>query len=389
MPRIAALLLVVFLLMGFGVSSAQNWYVEEAPEWDAMFDQHSGWSGADGIYSIPVDGNDHFGAHNTNQTLFVFSDTFIGEVDDQGNRLGGTTMINNTMAYLPPGIVDPDSIHFIYRQQGGNAASMFVPDTPNSQPGEWYWLGDGISLPDAVYILALRMRSDQELWFVRTGTAIIRIPAGSSPPFNNYQQYELPFHAPAEGDRGEISFTAGLMANTERAGAPNPDGFIYIYGLEEVPYDKYSLVARVPEEQFTDLDQWRFFDGQQWVADFTQAARLTNRVSSEMSVTPLPNNRYIMIFTVDTITRTIGFRIGLSPRGPWSITHPIYTSTVPDDFPDADAWCYNAKAHPSLSEPGELLISYNVNCLDFWDHFTYADIYRPRFIRLVYTGAEF
>ena len=44
---------------------------------------------------------------------------------------------------------------------------------------------------------------------------------------------------------------------------------------------------------------------------------------------------------------------------------------------------YNAKAHPHLSRPGELLISYNVNTFDFWgDFFRDADIYRPRFIRL-------
>jgi len=297
-------------------------------------------------------------------------------------------MINNTMAYLPPGIVDPDSIHFMYRQQGGNPASMFVPDTPNTDPGDWYWLCDGVSLPDAVYILAWRMRSDNG-WFARSGVSVIRIPAGSSPPFTNYQQYELPFHAPAAGDRGEIAFGSGIMANTARAGAHNPDGYIYIYGLEEVPYNKHLLAARVPEGQFLNYNQWRFFDGQEWVADFQQVARLTDRVSSELSVTPLPDGRFILIFTVDTITRTIGFRMGPSPRGPWGITHAIYTSTVPDEFPDAEVWCYNAKAHPSISEPGELLISYNLNCFDFWDHFSYADIYRPRFIRLVYTGAEF
>ncbi len=43
---------------------------------------------------------------------------------------------------------------------------------------------------------------------------------------------------------------------------------------------------------------------------------------------------------------------------------------------------YNAKAHPHLSPPGELLIRYNVDSSDFWGQFKNADIYRPRFIRL-------
>ena len=41
---------------------------------------------------------------------------------------------------------------------------------------------------------------------------------------------------------------------------------------------------------------------------------------------------------------------------------------------------YNAKAHPALSGPNELLITYNVNGEDC---FVYGDTYRPRFLRLV------
>ncbi len=390
MNRLAPFALLALLLAAtVSPSYAQNWTVEEAPEWTAMLDQTTGWTGADGIYSIPVDGNDQIGAWHDNQTLFIFSDTFIGDVDGIGQRLDGTTMVNNTMAYLAPGVLNPDSIRFLYRHPNSNPESMFLPDTPNSDPDEYYWFTDGISLESGVYLIAHRMRPGGGLGFARDGVSMVRIPPGSTLPFTNYQQYELPFFADANDDHGDISFGNAIMANTVRAGAPNPDGYIYIYGLDEVPFDKHMLVARVPENQFPFYNQWRFWDGQNWVPDFLQAAHVTNRVSSEHSVTPLPDGRFIMVFTVDTITRTIGFRVGPSPRGPWSIIHPIYTSTVPDEFPDADVWCYNAKAHPSLSEPGELLISYNLNCVDFWDHFQYADIYRPRFIRLIYTGDRF
>ena len=53
--------------------------------------------------------------------------------------------------------------------------------------------------------------------------------------------------------------------------------------------------------------------------------------------------------------------------------------------PEADQglFCYNAKAHPNLSQPGELLISYNTITLDFWNDIQKnAHIYRPRFVRL-------
>ena len=44
-----------------------------------------------------------------------------------------------------------------------------------------------------------------------------------------------------------------------------------------------------------------------------------------------------------------------------------------------------AKAHPALSQPGELLISYNINSFDFSkDIKKFPHLYRPRFIKLKY-----
>ena len=68
------------------------------------------------------------------------------------------------------------------------------------------------------------------------------------------------------------------------------------------------------------------------------------------------------------------------PDGPARTARKIWHCPEPDR--DPDIFVYNAKAHPHISAPGELLISYNVNTFDFFDHFKYADIYRPRFIRL-------
>ena len=74
----------------------------------------------------------------------------------------------------------------------------------------------------------------------------------------------------------------------------------------------------------------------------------------------------------------IAMRIGTSPIGPFTDPIIIYDIEIPlpNTFP------YNAKAHPHLSEEGELLISYNVNTIDNSLHLQYGDIYRPRFIKL-------
>ncbi len=66
--------------------------------------------------------------------------------------------------------------------------------------------------------------------------------------------------------------------------------------------------------------------------------------------------------------------------GPWSAAKPIYQ--VPNIDAKKKHFTYAAKAHPELSRPGELLVSYVVNSFDFGESATNAAIYRPRFVRV-------
>src|SRR4051812_9654571 len=84
--------------------------VEAAPEWSNLFKRTSGWFGADGIFSIPLSGNDYVHKDN-DSTLLLFSDTYIGEVKD-GKPLPGNTMVNNTVAYVKGIDPLPANIHF-------------------------------------------------------------------------------------------------------------------------------------------------------------------------------------------------------------------------------------------------------------------------------------
>ena len=74
--------------------------MERAVDWESLFSRSSGWTGADGIYWILLSGNESPGSGTNGRTLFVFSDTFIGEVNNAGERLPGSTLVNNTLAGL-------------------------------------------------------------------------------------------------------------------------------------------------------------------------------------------------------------------------------------------------------------------------------------------------
>jgi hypothetical protein len=362
------------------LAAAQQFTVETAPEWDAVFDQTSGWTGADGIYSIPFNGDDAFGAHKKSRTLFVFSDTFIGEVNAQGERQPGTTLVNNTLGVLPANAgADPDAIQFYWRKDGPTQLAVFEPNTVNTQPGEFYWLKDGIIIDGETHIFAGRFSKDPPP-FHREGISLITIPAGMKPPFTGHAQVETTLWLDDSPQRGQVSFGGAIMDNTVEGNAINPDGFIYVYGIQEDPLNKKALASRVPRDQFTDFAAYRFWDGNNWVADIDQANPMCGRLSNEFSVTPLPDGQFLMAFQQDTIGRQVAVRLGATPVGPWGPIIEVYDCPIPNNPP---VYTYNAKAHPHLSEPGTLLISYNVNGAgSFWDHFTYADIYRPRFIRL-------
>lgn len=360
------------MILALLLAAAPQVTATPAPDWDALFDRDSGWTGADGIYSIPLDSNDGFYNMTNTRTLFVFSDTFIGNVDATGGRATGSTIINNSIAWFEPSTgPDPLAIDFWDQRK-----ACFEPRTANSLPSEFYWMKDGIAIDGIAYLFAARFESI----VARRGVAMITMDPNDQNPTNSATQVEVPLFAPADANHAEITYGGAFFDNSVEAGAPNPDGYVYCYGVEEIPGNKYALVARVPRVQFTDFSAWTFWDGAGWSSSIHDSARVAERVSTEMSVTALPNGKYVMVFMLDTISGTIAYRLADSPEGPWGPHVEVYDVPIPPTFPNVFA--YHAKAHPHLSEPGSLLVSYNVNTLAFNEHLRFADIYRPRFIRL-------
>lgn len=379
------LLLPCFSLWLSTVScAAQVFHVEEAPEWTSFFDTSSGWTGADGIFALPLDGNDAPGGIDRTSTVFVFSDTFIGDVNSGGARVNAQ-MVNNTLGFLRQGEFTQGA-KFFWDQSGANPGAMVVPNTPLSEVGDWYWFADGVVLGDEIHVLAMRMHSlpgGGSFGFERGGMALISMPKAGPYVPSSISQVDAPVGLPpVVGGRGGIFFGAGIFSNTAAAGAPNPDGFLYIYGSQEDPLVKKLVVARVQPQSFTDFDAWRYWNGHSWVRDIRQVVTVAGRISNELSVSPTPNGQYALIFSLDTLSGRVAMKLADNPWGPFGPAEVLWEIETPPSLDDL--FTYNAKAHPHLSEPGELLISWNVNTFEFWDHFTYADIYRPRFIKLVW-----
>ena len=371
-----------------GERSPGSLVVEPAQAWTQLFDRTKGWTGADGIYSIPLSGKETPGA--SAPTLLVFSDTFIGEVGRDGLRKPGFTLVNNTFAVLYPNQPAPENIHFFWgKEEDGDPRAVFLPDTPETDPGDWYWLEDGLAQDGKVHLFALRMRLGDggPFNFAVSGVSRITLPLNSPHPIEDQEQVDTPLYFKSADEAYEHIFGGAILPNTPAAGAPAPDGYIYVYGTRSdlATGKKDAIVARVPPADFESFSAWRYWNGTGWVPDSGEVAPLTGTgwLSSEFSVTPLPDGRYLLAYQKFGIGQETAVRVGPSPTGPFGA--PITLWTCPEANVDPDIYCYNAKAHPHLSSPNELLISYNVNTFDFADH-VYADIYRPRFIRVRLAG---
>lgn len=355
--------------------------VEAAPEWTRLFERTSGWFGADGIFSIPLSGVDKNNNEGNDSTLLLFSDTYIGEVKD-GKPLPGNTMVNNSIAYVKGNDPDPSNIHFLYKQAAdGTPQTFFVPQTSTSQKPQLFWLGDGFvnrEKNNTLYIFGYKIeRTGAGVFdFIEPDVSLIAVPKGSKPPFNEQRQLETPLHIKNE-KLGEGNMGAGILVNTKWSGAPSPDGYVYVYGC--MGNDKNLVAARVKAKDFENFNEWRYWNGSTWSTNKDDMKPVTNAVSNELSVTPLKDGKFLLVFQVMGLSDKVGIRVGDSPVGPFSDITEIWTTPEWKQ----GLWTYNAKAHPNLSKPGELLISYNTITADFWNDIQKdATIYHPRFIKL-------
>jgi hypothetical protein len=365
----------------------------ESKAWDALFVRRQGWFGGDGIFGIPLDGKEYVTATDTTLTLFTFGDTMIGNHDGKSIEKEDFTMINNSIGLLQGRHPKSDTILFHYKINDNNRAeSLFVPKTQHSNKSVYYWLGDGFVNIEGDGNLHLFAYPIQHIdttgiggfGFEQIGVNLLTIPLKNGvPDFDKTEQIELPFFNAEK----QTSFGSAIYVSTVSAGAPNPDGNIYVYAVSTQNKRKGLLVARVTSLNFLDFDKWRFWNGSTWVPDLKDAKLIAWDVSNEMSVSPLPNGKIALVYQYLTLSNEVSIQVGESLAGPFSERKTVYT--VSKEKWGESYFPYNAKAYPHLSTSDSILISYNVNSFDFFnDILNDPNLYRPRFINVAVRDVE-
>jgi hypothetical protein len=365
--RLRCFCFLIALGLLIGCATHPSIGVEPWPQFDALFAGDNGWTGADGAYSVEL---------SDGSILWLFGDTWIGKIQD--GRHVDSVLVNNSIA-LQIGI-DPAAarVEFFWGDtQEGKPAAFFRPADGKG----WLWPYQGYLASNGLYLFLVQMQPDSDpagFGFKIEATWLAHIGNPRDPPAAwHITQKRIPFGS--YSGSGDTLFGSATI----KEGA-----FVYVYGVHDVVQkgfrNKHMLVARVAEDQLGDFDQWRFYTGGQWKADFSQAGPVCGHLANEYSVSYLSGRKsYVAVYTPDGFGRNIAARTAPTPYGPWS--QPLELYRCPEASRAADIFCYAAKAHPGLSHrPNELIVTYVANSTDFERVVNDARLYRPRFLRVVF-----
>lgn len=309
---------------------------------NALFTRRDGgWTGGDGTRSVPLpDG----------RILWLFGDTFLGRLRPDGGRDDSTPMVRNTFV-----IQNGDTLVTLY---GGTRASPRALVSPPAKDS-WYWPSDGLVEGGRLRVFLPRFTATGPgMWdwhWSGTDIATFSLPG--------LHQEKITAAESANG----VTYGAALLRDA---------GVTYVYGVEDLQRANHVHVARAVSGHLDGV--WEYWNGDSWQADPRESKRLLAGAALQFSVLKT-GGRYELITSDNRkpFNSDIVAYFAPSPTGPWSGSILLYRP------PEAtgDLVAYNALAHPDLSPPGRLLVSYNLNHVrDPAAVYRNADIYRPRFI---------
>lgn len=380
----------------FGLSKVkfflgEGYTVSYDEEWSALFTNNDGWTGSDGVFTIPMSGSE--ASEQEIDTIITFGDTLIDKLDPVTlHRSDDFVMIHNSYCTLKDSKPLVENIEFFWdTNKEGKPESVFVPtvDVQNDKSSEGYfWPQDSAIINNSCYTFPMTILDFPEgpegFQFKVDGVAMVVSPVENNRiSFHKGKQYKTNLYYDGKGT-GDIMYGGCIYPNTVEGGSENPDGFIYVYGHKNVNFLASLCVARVLKEEIENPDAWRYYDGQDWVENIANSALLVENVSCEMSISKingkLNNGKYLLVFQEFVNSPMISYRIGETPWGPFSEIKQLYC--CPEPYTGGGKYAYNAKGHPHLSSKGEMLISYNVNTIAWEMHVKHGDLCRPKFIKM-------
>lgn len=330
--------------------------------------QKRGWLGADVATSIVL---------SEDKLLWLFGDTIVGTLTDQGARKG--TMIRNSIAIQDLNGDSTNNLHFYWDMRDNIPGSFFM--APNYDLDYCYWPCSGLMVDDDLFIFCYKVTDGGggagAFAFEVVGTILIRVSNPLEPPAQwKFSSTELGFGGKHQG------FCSAVIRH---------DDYVYLMGFDdgqqESAFQRQSVLARIGVDDLKtsgNLDGLRYWvkapggDGR-WSEEPSDLLPIMRYGSAESTVY-FDNHLNLFVKPIQTsFSSDISLVVAPELTGPWS--EPILIYEIPERRSLEKIFAYAVKAHPALSRPGELVITYVVNQDDFWSLFSDCTTYYPRFIR--------
>lgn len=349
MRRLTSLLAAALLSASLLVSARAGTEVTPYLRLESLFhdygDSGEGWTGGDTAYSVVLpDG----------RTAWLFSDTFLGPIVDHTRP--NPHFIHNSIVIESSSEL---STHYSLTAFGPRAAIEPVPPDGVS----FYWLGDGTVEGNLLHVFALRFVIVGSVWQqIGNDIATLQLP-------------DLKLQSIRPSPAGLPPTTTPGATISYGAAIHEAQDYTYVYGVEDLHYEKYVHLARAPVGDL--FGKWEYFSGAKWESTPLGSVRIASGVSNEFSVTQGSEN-YRLIAQDYGIGKDIVMFESPFPWGPWTANGAIYST--PES--GGNVVTYNAKEHPQLGGGDRIVVSYNVNSFDSSDHYLDIHLYRPRFIEI-------
>lgn len=306
------------------------------------------WTGGDGTSSVLLpDGTE----------TWWFDDTFLGKVNAKGLRVRSRTpYIHNSVVLETNGALT----RTLYGSATRHPTAWLNP-VPKKPIPYGFWPFSEVVSSGVVYV------SMEKIQLKKFGETINLM--GTWIAAVNATTLQTESVRPVTSTRG-INWSQELLS----------DGpWTYVYGED----GSHVYVARAPADEVAVQAQWTYYDGAGWATREAGAVPVMNHASppfeGDFDVTEVGGDILALTMTGGQI------EVGTAPDpwGPFGGFATVYHTPEQSAYPRSyEIATYGIEAHPELSAPNTLVVSYNVNGQASKAQVAHANVYRPRFLEL-------
>ncbi|WEK34100.1 MAG: DUF5005 domain-containing protein [Candidatus Pseudobacter hemicellulosilyticus] len=344
------------------IPNTGNWEANLLVFHDTVYNRYltrySGWNGGDGcVTTLLPNGN----------VLWSFQDSFFGSVSADRNRTDNVFVRNAGFIQLGKSTAATSYSQLNPTGSDGKAKTwVTVPGVTNGDQ-ELYWGGPAQVLGNSVQMVMGHLVLDNTgtLQHQATDVAVFSLP--------DLQQTNII----RKKYIGALPFDASIFKCD--------DGYTYMYATQSFGICAANLmVARAANNDITG--NWEFYTKTGWTTTIPASVDDLQPILVSNATQPNVfeyNGKFYLVSQTSCFGLDIDIWEGSSPIGPFTNQRTLYR--IPEMYSQPEFISYNSVVHHALSRYGELVISYNINPVDFWSNFNNpgsADRYRPYVVRV-------